>query len=125
MKSADVFVRFAGDIDPDVVQAVKLMILATKTHQLTLDYRKRIVSDIDMAILSAPENRFKEYEEQIRAEYSNIPDSLFYPARKKLIMEWLSKGRTVYHTDFFRSFTDTMLYNLQGLLATDKYVNAP
>jgi predicted metal-dependent HD superfamily phosphohydrolase len=60
-----------------------------------------LITDIDLAILGAPESRFDEYEAQIRREYSWVPEPLFRNTRARLLSGWLDRP-AIYVTEHFR-----------------------
>lgn len=64
---------------------VEKMILATKHGAPTIDVFERLVVDIDLAILAAPEPRYSEYEAQIRREYAYLDDAAYRAGRFKLL----------------------------------------
>ena len=53
-----------------LTEAVVDLIMATKHHTPPADSDAALVVDVDLAILGQPEQRFEEYEEQIRHEYA-------------------------------------------------------
>jgi predicted metal-dependent HD superfamily phosphohydrolase len=61
----------------------------------------RTLIDVDLAILGAPAERFDEYEQQVRAEYSWVPGVLFKRKRRE-ILEGFLRRPTVYSTEHFR-----------------------
>ena len=62
--------------------------------------------DIDLAILGADSDRFVEYEDQIRREYSWVPDNDFQKARFAILNEFL-KREHIYFTSWFRDRYET------------------
>lgn len=57
----------------------------------------QVLVDIDLAILGAEEERFAEYERQIRAEYAHVPALLFGPRRRALLQSFLDRA-SIYAT---------------------------
>ncbi len=61
------------------------LIMATRHDAAPEAGDAALVVDIDLAILGAPPARFKEYEQQIRAEYAHVPDEMYAPRRTALM----------------------------------------
>jgi predicted metal-dependent HD superfamily phosphohydrolase len=61
------------------------------------DPEQQVLADVDLWILGAAPARFDEYEAQIRMEYSEIPDEIFYPARAN-IMRRIAEKEHIYYT---------------------------
>ena len=84
----------------DLTSAVRDLVLATKTHDASNHSDASLLVDIDLSILGQPENRFWEYEEQIRQEYAWVPDPLFASRRAEILENFLARDR-IYATDWF------------------------
>lgn len=121
VQSSNAFGGFAGDIQTDVVMSIKRMIELTQGHEFCGEHKVNLVSDIDMAILGASKDRFDEYESCIRREYADIPDAVFYPARKQFLQKCLTTG--VFHTELFKLFCSQMADNIKRLLESEPYAN--
>ncbi len=65
---------------------------------------QQLVVDIDLSILGAPEERFDEYEQQIRQEYSWVDEAVFRSVRGKILQEFLARP-AIYST---RTFQDLL-----------------
>jgi len=50
--------------------------------------------------LGAAENRFAEYEQQIRAEYAFVPGWIFRRKRRAILQKFLDRPR-IYNTTYF------------------------
>lgn len=90
--------REAG-LGESAVAAVQSLILSTKSHQKSDQPDSPYLLDIDLAILSAPEPRFFEYEGQIRSEYSFVPLSFYGVKRAEILETFLSRPK-IYLTEF-------------------------
>jgi predicted metal-dependent HD superfamily phosphohydrolase len=55
---------------------------------------------VDLAILGAGEERFDEYETQVRREYGWVPETMYRSERRKILTGFASRAR-VYGTEFF------------------------
>ncbi len=91
--------RHAG-AGPEVVGRVRELILATRHTEAVARGDAALMVDIDLAILGAPEERFEEYEEQISLEYAWVPESVFRPARARILQGFLERER-IYATAKF------------------------
>jgi predicted metal-dependent HD superfamily phosphohydrolase len=90
----------AGGASPEAIAPVAELVLATRHTALPVLPDAQLLVDIDLAILGAPEQRFAEYEAQIRDEYAFVPQILFKPKRRKILASFLARER-IYSTPFF------------------------
>jgi predicted metal-dependent HD superfamily phosphohydrolase len=82
-------------------QAVADLILATKHTVPPVHPDAQLLVDIDLSILGQSQEKFEEYEKQIRKEYAWVPRKVF--ARKRArILRRIAARRPIYSTDFFR-----------------------
>lgn len=77
------------------------LILFTKRHASPRSIDEKILSDIDLAILGAPQKTFVRYEQNIRREYAWIPEKAFCERRREILQKFL-KRKNIYHLDVFR-----------------------
>ena len=84
------------------VEAIERMILATRHDGAPNDDDAALLIDVDLSILGADEERFSEYEQQIRIEYSWVPEDPYRTARSDVLRSFLDRPQ-VYHTAWFRS----------------------
>ncbi|HEX6363367.1 MAG TPA: N-methyl-D-aspartate receptor NMDAR2C subunit [Albitalea sp.] len=80
---------------------VAALVRATRHATVPASNDERLVVDIDLAILGAAEERFAEYERQIRAEYATVPDAVFRHRRRAILQAFLDRPH-VYGTAHFR-----------------------
>lgn len=76
------------------------IILATKAHHTSDDHDTNLFTDADLSILGVEPEKYKEYAQQVRKEYSLYPDFLYKPGRKKVLKHFLEMKR-IFKTDFF------------------------
>ncbi len=86
----------------DFSQTVANLILATKHAEIPADPDAQLMVDIDLAILGQSEERFDEYERQIRKEYQWVPDNAFAIGRSAILKSFLDR-LVIYLTWFFRN----------------------
>lgn len=90
----------ADGASPEVASRVAALILATRHTSVPRDPDERLVVDIDLAILGASEERFAEYERQIRDEYVFVPGWLFRRKRRAVLRTFLDRPQ-IYATPHF------------------------
>lgn len=84
------------------MERVTKMILATRDHDpRDLDEDAILFLDADLAILGSPSERYRDYAEAIRFEYSWIPDEVFVPARNGVLHDFLARPN-IYRTEVMR-----------------------
>lgn len=84
-----------------VKENCRKQILATKTHQQSLQTDTNFLLDADLSILGSDELTYNSYTEQIRAEYSYYPDPVYRPARKKVLIGFLART-AIFQTNYFQ-----------------------
>jgi predicted metal-dependent HD superfamily phosphohydrolase len=92
--SAALAVRDLGALgaEPEDVEAVRDLVLATEQHLLPEEKGLRAAfHDADLWILSAPEDRFDEYCGQVREEYAAVPDRDFARGRAAVLHPFLHR----------------------------------
>lgn len=95
-------VALAAGLQADVAARIRELIVATKHDALPGSNDGRLLVDIDLAILGAAEERFDEYERQVRQEYAWAPEPLFRQKRREILEAFLARPR-IFNTDYFRS----------------------
>ena len=89
-----------GKVPAEVVDRVRRLILATKTHESDGQAEQALMLDVDLSILGSEPIRFSEYERQIRQEYSWVPLEVFVPKRIEILEKFLNRPR-VFHLPWF------------------------
>ena len=104
-------------VERGAVEHVADLVLATKHRALPMTQDAKLLVDIDLSILGAPAPRFDEYELQIRAEYSFVPDAVFNAGRSAVLRAFLDRRR-IYSTEHFHEqLGETARANLARSLA--------
>nr|WP_288357875.1 N-methyl-D-aspartate receptor NMDAR2C subunit [uncultured Pseudomonas sp.] len=80
---------------------VEQLIMATRHDAAPVDGDERLLVDIDLSILGAAPERFAEYDRQIRAEYSWVPEPVYSMKRKAVLSSFLARP-SIYSTAYFR-----------------------
>jgi predicted metal-dependent HD superfamily phosphohydrolase len=101
-------------VESALMDAVGRLILATKRHDASLHVDAALLVDVDLSILGQPQDRFWEYEAQIRAEYSWVPLEIFSVKRAEILNGFLARP-CIYNTaDFFRRLEAQARINLEA-----------
>ncbi|MEZ4334223.1 MAG: N-methyl-D-aspartate receptor NMDAR2C subunit [Myxococcota bacterium] len=79
---------------------VEGLVLATKHDGPAASPDARLLVDVDLSILGASEERFDEYERQVRQEYAWVPEDAFREARRRILSGFLARPR-LFGTDWF------------------------
>jgi predicted metal-dependent HD superfamily phosphohydrolase len=87
--------------DKSLGSQVRRHIHSTGHFELYLEYDSFLVVDIDLAILGQPEERFDEYERQVRAEYKWVSEEMFRKGRSNILQNFLNRPH-VYRTPHFQ-----------------------
>jgi len=83
-------------------QTIATLIMATKHTVASADPDAQLLVDIDLSILGQSEDKFDEYERQIRKEYGWVADDMFVAGRSAILKSFLDRP-TIYSMRFFRS----------------------
>lgn len=76
------------------------LIMATR-HDAEPDVNDaEVLVDVDLSILGAPSERFDEYEQQVREEYSWVPESVFRKERRRILQHLLARS-SIFNTRLF------------------------
>jgi predicted metal-dependent HD superfamily phosphohydrolase len=93
------------------------LILVTRHAAMPATLDQKLVVDIDLSILGAPTERFDEYEQQVRREYSWVDETIFRSVRSKILQEFLARP-AIYSTTSFRDrLEDSARENLKRSIA--------
>jgi predicted metal-dependent HD superfamily phosphohydrolase len=93
--------REAG-ISEELCVLVGELILITKHTIIPSSLDKQLIVDIDLSIFGQSEERFDEYEQQIREEYKWVSDWDFAVERTKILQSFLDRP-AIYLTEFSRN----------------------
>jgi predicted metal-dependent HD superfamily phosphohydrolase len=92
----------ASGVPQDVATRVRDLVLVTEHTSVPRTPDEQVLVDIDLSILGASEERFAEYERQIREEYSYVPGPLFRLKRRAVLKSFLDRP-TIYSTLVLRT----------------------
>lgn len=106
----------AQDLSIDIVEKIKLWIVATQRHEATDELDLQFLLDIDLAILAASPVRFAEYEQQIQQEYAWV-DPDVYSIKRKEVLAHFYQTEPLYQTEYFQqNFEQITKGNLREIL---------
>jgi predicted metal-dependent HD superfamily phosphohydrolase len=113
--AADCLVKAEGP--KDLVQDVRRLILATKPTSIPLSQDEKLLVDVDLSILGQSEQRFWEYEQKIRQEYSWVPKEVFAAKRAEILEQFLAR-RGIFSTEWFcAKYEDQARRNLRASIS--------
>ncbi|MEN8706879.1 MAG: hypothetical protein ABF306_12165 [Nocardioides marinisabuli] len=91
-----------GRVEPDLVEEVVRLVRLTETHTPEPDDTLGcLLSDADLAILAAPQERYDEYVAAVRAEFAHLDDATFAEGRAQVLLG-LAQKPTLFHTAYAR-----------------------
>ncbi len=91
-----------GGLERAVADRVYNLIMATRhTEGPADDKDMNYLLDMDIAILGAPEERFDEYEKNVRIEYRAVPEALYREKRAEVLASFL-EHEYIYATGLYR-----------------------
>jgi predicted metal-dependent HD superfamily phosphohydrolase len=92
----------AAGLSDDVASRVHELIMATVHNAIPEGKDAEVLVDIDLGIIGAEQERFNEFEVQVREEYSWVPGFFFRPARRQILEEF-ARRKQIYSTELFRA----------------------
>jgi predicted metal-dependent HD superfamily phosphohydrolase len=105
-------------VSREAAERVHRLIMATKHDAAPEDSDARIVVDVDLSILGAANDRFDEYERQIREEYAWVPSALYRRERRRILAAFLSRPALFSTAAFLRRYEAQARRNLGRAIAT-------
>ena len=111
-------VELASSIDAEKIALVVAMIRATAVHKIVPGLEPAAEADLahfldmDLSILGAESTVFDLYEQNIRAEYAQFPDDLFWPGRMAVLKRFLDRDRLYFSDWGFKRFEAKARSNL-------------
>ncbi|HEY9824487.1 MAG TPA: hypothetical protein V6D19_03505 [Stenomitos sp.] len=95
----------AVGVNESAILRVAQLVLATKHTVLPGLPDEKLVVDIDLAILGAPQHQFAEYERQIREEYAFVPEVIFLQKRCEILQSFLAR-EFIYTTELLHTLLE-------------------
>jgi len=100
--------------DLQLCASVCALVMATKTHDALLHPDAPLMVDVDLSILGKPDDRFWEYEAQIRQEYEWVPEEIFAVKRAEILERFLMRNRIFSTEAFFDRYEEQSRRNVQA-----------
>ncbi len=95
---------------PPSIETVRSLIMATRHGEKPTDPAHQLLVDVDLAILGADADRFREFELQIRAEYWWVPTALYRKQRCAILQSFMMR-MSIYSTHEFRERYERLARN--------------
>ena len=80
--------------------SVHSLVMATRHEAIPQTKDEKALVDVDLWILGAPQERFDEYEKQVREEYGWVPGLLYRRKRREILESFVARP-TIYNTERF------------------------
>lgn len=107
----------AAGVEAASIDRVHALVMATRHEAAPIDPDQQLLVDIDLSILGSPEERFAEYDRQIREEYCWVPGLVYRFKRRQVLGGFLARS-SIYLTPEFQSrFESRARENLRTALA--------
>jgi predicted metal-dependent HD superfamily phosphohydrolase len=95
---------------PASIETVRSLIMATRHGEQPTDPTHQLLVDVDLAILGADADRFREFELQIRAEYWWVPTALYRKQRCAILQSFMMR-MSIYSIHEFRERYERLARN--------------
>ncbi|MBI2624953.1 MAG: N-methyl-D-aspartate receptor NMDAR2C subunit [Candidatus Nealsonbacteria bacterium] len=95
-----------ASLPDDLGLSVVNLITATKHTSVPTDPDVQLLVDIDLSILGQSEDKFDEYERQVRREYEWVAEDAFVAGRSAILKSFLDRS-AIYSTQLFRNKYET------------------
>lgn len=93
------------EVPQESIVRIEHLVMATTHTEPPSSVDEQLVVDIDLAIFGAAEQRFAEYEKQIREEYASVPDHIFKRERRNILNAFLNR-KVIYYSEYFHSLLE-------------------
>ena len=119
LDSADWCAKFLveNNIADEIIQRVHRLIMATCHSAELVGNDERLVVDIDLAILGAPEDIYQTFETNVRNEYQWVPSFIFKNKRKEILQGFLERERIYHHAYFYALLEQQARENLVAAIS--------
>lgn len=102
----------AAGVHQSVVDCVHQLVMVTRHDVLPSQPDEQLLVDIDLSILGAPEERFAQYEQQIREEYAFVPAWIFRRKRVAILKSFMDRPRIFSTGHFYAALEQRARANL-------------
>lgn len=106
---------------PEFIEKIDQQIMATKFHKESSDNDTDYLIDADLSILGKEQEKYKDYTQKVRKEYSIYPDFLYKPGRKKVLRHFL-ESESIFKTEYFQEKYEQ--HARKNILSEIEYLNS-
>jgi predicted metal-dependent HD superfamily phosphohydrolase len=99
-----------------IAERVFALIMSTRHDAAPRGQDETILVDVDLSILGAASERFDEYERQVRAEYSWVPEPVFRTKRCAILQAFLARPTLFNTATFIAAYEANARRNLERSL---------
>ena len=85
------YVATGAGLAPDVRDRLRALVRVTRHDGAPATGDEAVLVDTDLAILGASEDRFDEYDRQVRIEYRRVPGFLYRRKRREVLQSFLER----------------------------------
>jgi predicted metal-dependent HD superfamily phosphohydrolase len=117
-QSADWARRFLvqAGAEADLIEVVVRLILATRHDALPTGPDEALLIDVDLSILGADPERYRQFELDIRREYRWVPGLVYRRKRAAILESFLQRERNISHAEFHARYEAQAPDNLRKAL---------
>jgi predicted metal-dependent HD superfamily phosphohydrolase len=121
-RSADLAAEFCAGmkVPADAIARIRSHILATRHVAVPADDDARLLVDIDLAILGSLEERYGEFERDVRKEYRWVPSFVYRDKRAAILQSFLDRPRIYHWPIAYNRFEHQARINLARAIQTLK-----
>jgi predicted metal-dependent HD superfamily phosphohydrolase len=116
-RSAQWAAEVISPVSREAAKRVHGLVMATRHEAVPEGIDAQILVDVDLSILGAPEQRFDEYELQVRQEYAWVPQPLYRRERRKILAAFRSRASVFSTAKFVELYEAQARKNLERALA--------
>lgn len=109
------FLKLNG-ADASTTDKVRALIMATQHDTAPGDNDAKLLVDIDLSILASPQAEYREFETNIRREYSKVPGLLYRQKRRQILESFVQRQQIYNHAYCQKNFEKQARVNLNAAI---------
>ncbi len=90
----------ACGVSENIADNITNLVLSTSHNKMLSSEDEKLIADIDLSILGNNQQKFDEYETQIRQEYHFVSDDVYRKGRSEILRSFIEREK-IYQTDIF------------------------
>jgi predicted metal-dependent HD superfamily phosphohydrolase len=98
-------------------ERVHMLVMATRHQAVPESADAKVLVDVDLWILGAPQPRFDEYEAQVREEYGWVPAFVYRKKRREVLQSFAARPAIYNTAPFMQRYEEQARANLARSLA--------